>query len=125
MKNRMNVPEEYEPKLPGKVEEYVAKKKAAAESEGQTIWYQCVDDGNFWAKGGHKSCEQNDTSGLQDVLMNPENAGALMVSYRDNRLFIIHDNAMLPAPRNIIEVNDRAVKDIAEQQEELKKQGRL
>ena len=32
MKNRMNVPEVYEPVLPGKVSEYIAKKSAAAEA---------------------------------------------------------------------------------------------
>ena len=32
MKNRMNVPEVYEPVLPGKVSEYIAKKKATAKA---------------------------------------------------------------------------------------------
>ena len=113
MKNRMNVPEVYEPVLPEKVKNYLAKKKAAAETEGQTIWYQCVDDGNYWAQGGHKSCEQDGTSGLQDVLMAPDNEGALMVSYQDNRLFIIHDNAMLPATNYVsFEIDDEALKSL-------------
>ena len=96
MKNRMNVPEEYEPVLPGKVQEFSAKKKAAAASEGQTIWYQCVDDSNYWAEGGHKSCEQEPTLRVEAVLSNPENEGALMVTFEDNRLFTIQDGAMVP-----------------------------
>ena len=111
MKNRMNVPQEYEPVLPKKVKTYLAEKEA--ETEGQTIWYQCVDDGKFWAQGGHKSCEQNYTYELRDVLMNPENEGALMVSYKDNRLFIIHQNAMLPATNNVrFEIDDEALKSL-------------
>ena len=113
MKNRMNVPEVYEPVLPGKVKNYLTEK--AAETEGQTIFYQCVDDGNYWAQGGHKSCEQDGTSELQDVLMAPDNEGALMVSYKDNRLFIIHNNAMLPAKNHItFEVDDEALKSLQE-----------
>ena len=96
MRNRMNVPEEYEPVLPGKVQAYIAKKKAAAETEGQTIWYQCVDLPNFWAKDGHKSYKQEGVSAVEGVLSNPENEGALMVTFEDNRLFTIQDGAMLP-----------------------------
>ena len=33
MKNRMNVPEEYEPVLPGKVEAHIAKKQAQADKD--------------------------------------------------------------------------------------------
>ena len=96
MQNRMNVPEVYEPKLPKKVAEYVAKKKAAAETEGQTIWYQCVDMPNFWAKDGHKSYKQAGVSAVEGVLNNPDNEGALMVTFQDNRLFTIQDGTMLP-----------------------------
>lgn len=97
VENRMNVPEEYEPVLPGKVQEYIAKKKAEAASEGQTIWYQCVDLPNFYAKGGHKSYKQEGVSAVEGVLNNPENEGALMVTFEDNRLFKIQDGTMLPA----------------------------
>lgn len=98
MENRMNVPEVYEPKLPKKVAEYVAKKKAAAEtSEGQTIWYQCVDRVDYFSKDGHKSYKQDGVSILGDVLNNPDNEGTLMVTFEDNRLFTIRDGAMLPA----------------------------
>ena len=97
MENRMNVPEEYEPKLPKKVAEYVAKKKAAAETEGQTIWYQCVDLPNFWAKDGHKSYKQEGVSAVEAVLMDPNNEGALMVTFEDNRLFTIQNGTMLPS----------------------------
>ena len=96
MQNRMNVPEVYEPKLPKKVAEYVAKKKAAAETEGQTIWYQCVDLPNFYAKDGHKSYKQEGVSAVEGVLNNPDNEGALMVTFQDNRLFTIQDGTMLP-----------------------------
>ncbi|MCY3744472.1 MAG: hypothetical protein OXH00_25940 [Candidatus Poribacteria bacterium] len=97
MRNRMNVPEEYEPVLPGKVEAYIEKKKAESETEGQTIWYQCVDRVDYFAKDGHKSCQQDGVSILGDVLSNPDNEGALMVTFEDNRLFTIQNGAMLPA----------------------------
>ena len=96
MENRMNVPEAYEPKLPKKVAEYVAKKKAA-ETEGQTIWYECVDKPNCYAKNGHKSHKQDGVSAVEAVLTDPENEGALVVSFEDNRLFIIQDGTMFPA----------------------------
>lgn len=113
MRNRMNVPQEYEPVLPNKVKTYLAEKESA--SEGQTIWYQCVDDGNFWAKGGHKSCDQEGTSELKDVLTDNKNEGALVVSYRDNQLFIIHNNAMLPATNQVrFEIDDEALKLLQE-----------
>lgn len=98
MENRMNIPQEYEPVLPGKVQEHIAKKKAAAEtSEGQTIWYQCVDLPNFWAKGGHKSYKQEGVFAVEAVLMDSHNEGALMVTFKDNRFFTIQDGTMLPA----------------------------
>lgn len=97
MENRMNVPEEYEPVLPGKVKAHIEKKKAEAASEGQTIWYQCVDLPNFWAKDGHKSYKQDGVSAVEGVLNNPDNEGALMVTFEDNRLFKIQDGTMLPA----------------------------
>lgn len=96
MQDRMNVPQEYEPVLPGKVEAHIAKKKAAAESEGQTIWYQCVDLPNFWTKDGHKSYKQEGVSAVDAVLTDPENEGALMVTFQDNRLFTIKNGTMLP-----------------------------
>ena len=97
MENRMNVPEEYEPVLPGKIQEYIAKKKAAAATSEQTIWYQCVDMPNFWSKNGHKSYKQDGVSAVDAVLTDPNNEGALMVTYEDNRYWIIQDGAMLPA----------------------------
>ncbi len=97
MQNRMNVPEAYEPVLPEKVKDYIAKKKEAAASEGQTIWYECVDNPTFWAKGGHKSYKQEGAIPVDDVLTDTENQDALMVSYKDNRLFTIHQGAMFPA----------------------------
>ena len=98
MRNRMNVPEEYEPVLPGKVEAHIAKKKAeVSASGGQTIWYQCVDQPNFWAKDGHKSYKQEGVSAVDAVLNDPDNEGALMVTFEDNRLFTIQNGTMLPA----------------------------
>ena len=94
MENRMNVPEEYEPVLPGKVKAHIAKKKAAAETQRQTIWYQCVDMPNFWSKDGHKSYKQDGVSAVDGVLNNPDNEGALMVTFEDNRLFTIQDGTM-------------------------------
>lgn len=94
MKNRMNVPQAYEPVLPGKVKTWLEKKKAESEQEGQTIWYQCVDLPNFWAKDGHKSYKQEGVSDIEGVLSNPENEGALLVTFQDNRLFTIQDGAM-------------------------------
>ena len=96
MQDRMNVPERYEPVLPGKVEAHIAKKKAQAASEGQTIWYQCVDLPNFWTKDGHKSYKQEGVSAVDAVLTNSENEGALMVTFQDNRLFTIKNGTMLP-----------------------------
>jgi len=96
MQNRMNVPEAYEPVLPEKVKDYIAKKKEAAASEGQTIWYECVDNPTFWAKGGHKSYKQEGVSEVDAVLTDPNNEGALMVTFEDNRLFTIQDGTMLP-----------------------------
>ena len=92
-KHRMGVPEEYKPKLPEKVKAHIEKKKVQATKE-QTIWYQCVDMPNFWAKDGHKSYKQEGTSAVDAVLMDPENEGAAMVTFQDNRLFIIHDGTM-------------------------------
>lgn len=96
MQNRMNVPQEYEPVLPEKVKTYIEKKKAATATEGQTIWYQCVDMPNFWSKDGHKSHKQEGVSAVEGVLSNIENEGALMVTFEDNRLFKIQDGTMLP-----------------------------
>ena len=96
MKNRMNVPQVYEPVLPGKVQAYVEEKKAAAAAEGQTIWYQCVDNGNFWSLGGHKSHRQAGVLSVDAIIMAPDNEGALMVTFEDNRLFRIQDGTMLP-----------------------------
>lgn len=96
MRNRMNVPEQYEPVLPEKVKAYIAKKQKESQSEGQTIWYQCVDDPNSWALGGHKSHKQAGVLSVDAVLMASDNEGALMVTFEDNRLFTIQDGTMLP-----------------------------
>ena len=98
MKNRMNVPKAYEPVLPGKVQAHLEKKQAAAAVPEQTIWYQCVDLPNFWARDGHKSYKQDGVSAIEAVLTDPTNEGALMVTFADNRFFTIQDGAMLPAP---------------------------
>ncbi|MDE0398870.1 MAG: hypothetical protein OXL96_13830 [Candidatus Poribacteria bacterium] len=99
MKNRMNVPQEYEPVLPAKVQAYIEKKKneAAAAAKEQIIWYQCIDQVDYFSQDGHKSREQDGVSILGDVLSNPDNEGALVVTFEDNRLFTIQDYAMLPA----------------------------
>ena len=97
MRNRMNVPEQYEPVLPEKVKAYVEKKKKESQSEGQTIYYQCVDMPNFWSRDGHKSYKQEGVSAVDAVLNNPDNEGALMVTFEDNRLFTIQDGTMLPS----------------------------
>ena len=94
MENRMNVPQAYEPVLPGKVKALLEKKKAESEQEGQTIWYQCVDREDYFAKNGHKSYKQAGVSIVGDVLSAPENEGALMVTFQDNRLYTIQDGAM-------------------------------
>ena len=96
MKNRMNVPEAYEPKLPQKVEAYITEKKAAASTEKRTTYYQCVDLPNFWAKDGHKSYKQEGVSDITAVLNDPKNEGALMITYQDNRHFKIQNRAMHP-----------------------------
>ena len=97
MKNRMNVPQEYEPVLPEKVKNWIADIQKESQSEGQTIWYQCVDDPNSWALGGHKSHKQPGVLSLEVVLMASDNEGALMVTFEDNRRFTIQDGTMLPA----------------------------
>lgn len=96
MKNRMNVPQEYEPVLPDKVKNYLTEKQNEAASKEQTIWYQCVDMPNFWSKDGHKSYKQAGVSAVDGVLTDPNNEGALMVTFEDNRLFKIQDGTMLP-----------------------------
>ena len=95
MKNRMDIPKAYEPVLPGKVQAHLEKKQAAA-SEGQTIWYQCVDLPNFWARDGHKSHKQDGVSAIEAVLTDPTNEGALLVTFEDNRFFTIQNGTMLP-----------------------------
>ena len=100
MRNRMNVPEVYEPVLPGKVEAHIAKKKAEAASQEQTIWYQCVDHKHFWAKDGHKSCKQEGVSAVDAVLNDPDNEGALMVTFEDNRFFTVHNGTLVPSVGN-------------------------
>ena len=112
MKNRMNVPEAYKPVLPKKVEAHIEKKQAAAASEGQTIWYQCVDMPNFYAKDGHKSYKQDGVSAVDAVLSNPENEGALMVTFEDNRLFSIQDGAMQRMPAVVFEIDDEKLKEL-------------
>ena len=114
MKNRMNVPQEYEPVLPGKVQAHIAKKKEAAASEGQTIWYQCVDNLVYYARDGHKSYKQEGVTELGDVLTDPSNEGALMVTFQDNRLFKIQSGAMLPATQTILEIDEKALKEITD-----------
>ena len=94
MKNRMNVPEEYEPVLPEKVKAYIATQAAAAKTQGQTIWYQCVDNPDCWALGGHKSHKQDGVLSVDVVLMASDNEGALMVTFEDNRLWTIRDGTM-------------------------------
>ena len=113
----MNVPQEYEPVLPGQVQEHIAQKKAAAAAETeQTIWYQCVDNPEFYATGGHKSHLQDGFFAVHEVLSNPENEGALMVTFQDNRLFVIRDGAMLPVSDGIkmLEINEKALKELIE-----------
>ena len=60
MENRMNVPEEYEPVLPGKVKAHIEKEeRQPQQQEGQTIWYQCVDmTENFGRKVGIKAASR-------------------------------------------------------------------
>lgn len=95
MQDRMNVPEAYHPVLPEKVQAYLEKKRAAAAKRKQRIFYQCVDAPDFWAEGGHKSHKQDGVCPVEKVLTDPNNAGALMVTY-DNGLFKIRDGAMVP-----------------------------
>ena len=96
MKNRMNVPEVYEPVLPDKVKAIIEKVEAEAEAQEQVIYYQCVDDPNCWFLGGHRSSKQLGCLSVDVVLMASDNEGALMVTFEDNRLFIIQDGAMVP-----------------------------
>lgn len=114
MKNRMNVPQEYESVLPDKVKNYLAEKAAAASEGKPTIWYQCVDDDKYWALGGHKSHKQVGVLSVDVVLMAPENEGALMVSFEDNRLFKIQDGAMVPQNKAIFEIDDEALESLQE-----------
>ena len=96
MKNRMGIPEEYEPVLPGKVKAHLAKKEAQAETDAHITWYQCVDLPNFWSRDGHKSYKQEGVSAVDAVLMNPENEGALMIPFQQETTFTIQDGTMLP-----------------------------
>lgn len=101
VKNRMGIPDEYEPVLPGKVKAHLEKKKAQAETDAQTItWYQCVDLPNFWSKDGHKSYKQPGVSAVEAVLMDPENEGARMVTLQGNCQFTIKDGTMVPTRKN-------------------------
>ena len=102
MKNRMDVPQEYEPVLPGKVKAHLTKKKAQeTDTDAQTTWYQCVDLPNFWSKDGHKSYKQPGVSAVEAVLMDPENEGARMMPYNETLRqgkcqFTIKDGTMVP-----------------------------
>lgn len=96
VKNRMGLPGEYEPVLPGKVKDWIAKKKAQAEADGTPIWYQCVDMPNFWSRDGHKSYKQDGVSAVEAVLSNPENEGALMIPFQQETTFTIRDGTMVP-----------------------------
>ena len=96
VKNRMGVPEEYEPVLPGKVKAWIAKKKAQAEADGKIIYYQCVDLPNFWSRDGHKSYKQPGVSAIDAVLSNTENEGALMIPFQQETTFTIQDSTMVP-----------------------------
>ena len=96
VKNRMGIPEEYEPVLPGKVKGWIAKKKAQAEAQGRVIYYQCVDLPNFWSRDGHKSYKQPGVSAVEGVLSNPENEGALMIPFQQECTFTIQDGTMVP-----------------------------
>ena len=92
----MDVPEVYEPVLPGKVKAHLAKKKAQAAAE-TIVWYQCVDMPNFWSRDGHKSYKQDGVSAVDAVLSDPSNEGARMVPFQENCAFIVNDGTMLPA----------------------------
>ena len=96
MKNRMDVPNEYEPVLQGKVKAHLAKKKAQAETDTHITWYQCVDLPNFWSRDGHKSYKQPGVSAVDAVLSNPENEGAVMIPFQQEIAFTIQDGTMLP-----------------------------
>lgn len=105
MKNRMGIPEEYEPVLPGKVKAHLAKKEAQAETDAHITWYQCVDLPNFWSRDGHKSYKQDGVSAVDAVLMNPENEGARMIPYNETLRekkceFTIKDGTMVPIQGN-------------------------
>ena len=101
MKNRMDVPKEYEPVLSGKVKAHLEKKQAqATDTDAQTTWYQCVDLPNFWSKDGHKSYKQEGVSAVEAVLMDPENEGALMVALQGNCQFTVKDGTMVPMRKN-------------------------
>lgn len=69
-------------------------------SEEKTTWYQCVDLPNFWSKDGHKSFRQDGVSAVDAVLNDPDNEGALMITFQDNRSYTIRDGTMLPAYRD-------------------------
>lgn len=94
VKNRMGIPNEYEPVLPGKVKAHLAKKQEHA--DGEIIWYQCVDLPNFWSRDGHKSYKQDGVSAVEGVLSNPENEGALMVPFQQETTFTVQDGTMVP-----------------------------
>ena len=96
VKNRMGIPEEYEPVLPGKVKAHLAGKKAQAETDTHITWYQCVDLPNFWSRDGHKSYKQEGVSAIDAVLSNPENEGALMIPFQQEATFTVQDGTMLP-----------------------------
>ena len=96
VKNRMDIPNEYEPVLPGKVKAHLAKKKAQAEKDTRITWYQCVDLPNFWSRDGHKSYKQEGVSAVEAVLSNPENEGALLIPFQQETTFTIQDGTMLP-----------------------------
>ena len=101
----MDVPQEYEPVLPGKVKAHLEKKKAQAETDTHITWYQCVDLPNFWSKDGHKSYKQPGVSAVEAVLMDPENEGARMIPYnetlrQEKSEFTVKDGTMVPTRKN-------------------------
>ena len=69
-------------------------------SEEKTTWYQCVDNINFWSKDGHRSFRQAGATEIGYVLNDPDSEGALMITFQDNRRYVIENGCMLPADRD-------------------------
>ena len=70
------------------------------------IIYQCVDNSDHWSTDGHKSHKQEGVRRTEDVLQDPENEGAIMITFPGQAHYLIRGQVMIPENR-LIDVDER------------------